>query len=73
MAGRRINGTGVKKERRSRREVGQVQDLGQETGGGTDQDPEIGAEMITETGVEETETDLLEETEVLENTDQILR
>jgi len=71
-AGKRINGIGVKKGRRSLREVDQVQDQGLETGEETDQDPETGAEMIIEIGAGETETDLPEETEVLENTDLIL-
>ena len=72
MRGEKINEAEVKRERRSLKEADQGQDPGPGKEDVIDLDQETGEEMIIEKGAGETETDLQEETEVLENIDQIL-
>ena len=68
----KISEAGARRGRRSLKEADQGPDPGLEKEDVIDPGQETGGGMITETGAGETETDLQEETEVLENIDQIL-
>jgi hypothetical protein len=72
MRGEKINEVEAKRGRRSLKEADQGQDPGLGKEDVIDLDQETGEGKIIETGAGETETDLQEETEVLENIDQIL-
>ena len=72
MRGEKINEAEVRRGRRSLKEADQGQDPGLGKEDVIDLDQETGEGKIIEKGAGETETDLQEETEVLESIDQIL-